>query len=179
MLILASTSPRRKEILERLGYSFRVVDPKVNEEVMRSEVYNLALDLSKQKAYAVYKQYPNDEILACDTIVILNHKIIGKPKDLEDAKSILRRLSGTKHIVLSGYTFISKDKEVNRTVRTEVYFKKLSEDIIEEYVKTKLPMGKSGAYGIQDGFDFVDKIKGSFDNVMGLPSEDIIKYCFK
>lgn len=179
MLILASTSPRRKEILRRLGYEFKIVDPHIIEVDSRLHPHELPLDISKQKAYAVFNNYPHDSILACDTVVILNQQIIGKPKDHEDAKRILRLLSGTKHVVLSGYTFISKEKEINRTVRTEVYFRKLSEKEIEDYVLTGSPLDKAGAYGIQDGFDFVEKIVGSFDNVMGFPSEDILKHCFK
>lgn len=178
MLILASTSPRRKEILTRLGYDFKIIDPNIIEVNSRLHPHELPLDISRQKAYAVFKNYPNASVLACDTVVILNKQIIGKPLDNEDAKRILRLLSGTKHIVLSGYTFINNKKEINRTVRTEVYFRKLSEKDIEDYVKTGSPLDKAGAYGIQDGFDFVEKIVGSFDNVMGFPSEDIIKYCF-
>lgn len=178
MLILATTSPRRKEILTRLGFSFKAVDPKIVEVNSGLKPYLFPLDMSKQKAYAVFKDYPNDSVLACDTIVILNEQIIGKPADIEDAKRILRLLSGKKHIVLSGYTFINKEKEINRTVRTKVYFRKLSEKEIEDYVQTGSPLDKAGAYGIQDGYDFVEKIVGSFENVMGFPSEDILKHCF-
>ena len=104
---------------------------------------------------------------------------MGKPKSVEDAKRMLRSLSGEKHVVISGYTYISKEKEVTRTVRTYVYFNKLSEELIDKYVASGSPMDKAGAYGIQDSdFNLVNHIEGSFDNVIGLPVEDIQAHVF-
>ena len=92
---------------------------------------------------------------------------------------MLRKLSGKKHVVISGYTFINKDKEITRTVTTYVYFNDISDQLIDEYIKTGSPMDKAGAYGIQDKeFNLVNHIEGSLDNVIGLPVEDIKKHCF-
>ena len=91
---------------------------------------------------------------------------------------MLKKLSGKKHIVLSGYTFINRNREINRTVRTEVYFRALDDNLILRYIKTGSPLDKAGAYGIQDDFALVERIVGSYDNVMGFPSEDIAKHCF-
>lgn len=179
MLILASTSPRRKELLKKIHKEFVVMDPHVDEKSFTTINSALPQAISKLKAYALFSKYPLDQVLACDTIVIFNDQVLGKPKNEEDAKAMLRKLSNNKHIVLSGYTYIDKDKEINRTVKTIVYFNKLDEETISNYVKEKKPLDKAGAYGIQDeGFDLIKKIDGSYDNVMGLPSEDIAKYCF-
>ena len=92
---------------------------------------------------------------------------------------MLKKLSGNKHVVISGYTFINKDKEITRTVRTYVYFNKLSDETIDAYIKSGSPMDKAGAYGIQDSeFNLVNHIEGSLDNVIGFPVEDIKAHCF-
>ena len=97
----------------------------------------------------------------------------------EKASEMLHKLSGRKHVVISGYTLISKEKEITRTVRTYVYFNKLSDELIEKYIATGSPMDKAGAYGIQDKeFDLVNHIEGSFDNVIGLPTEDLKQHWF-
>ena len=136
---------------------------------------DLPAEESKLKAYAVASRYPGDEVLACDTVVLLDGEALGKPKDAEEAKAILKKESGRKQIVLSGYTYIGRGKEITRTVKTEVFFEDLSDALIEAYVATGSPLDKAGAYGIQDPFPLVKEIRGSFDNVMGLPTEDIKK----
>lgn len=176
MLILASSSPRRKELLKKITKSFTVVEPNVNERDYHFDVFQYALELSRLKAYEVSSRYPNEPVLACDTIVVLDNKIINKPKDNNDAKRILKLLSNKTHLVISGYTYINKKKEVNRQVITKVTFNKLSDKLINEYVNKGLARGKAGAYGIQDGYDLVKSINGSYDNVVGLPVEDIKKY---
>ncbi|MCQ2796745.1 MAG: Maf family protein [Bacilli bacterium] len=176
MLILASSSPRRKELLKKITKSFVIVEPKVNERDYQFDVFCYALELSRLKAYEVSSRYPNEPILACDTIVVLNNEIINKPKDDKDAKRILRLLSNKTHLVISGYTYINKEKEVNRQVVTRVTFNKLTESLINEYVSKGLANGKAGAYGIQDNYDLVKSIDGSYFNVMGLPIEDIKKH---
>ncbi|MFA7067587.1 MAG: septum formation protein Maf [Erysipelotrichia bacterium] len=179
MLILASKSPRRKELLHKICSDFIVISPDINEDESRKNPHDHPLDVSRLKAYEVFKKYPNDDILACDTVVIIDNLILGKPQDEKDAYHMLKMLSGKRHVVLSGYTYINPLIEINRTVKTEVYFKDLSDDLIANYIKTGSSFDKAGAYGIQDGFDLVDHIVGSFDNVMGFPSEDIKKHCFK
>ena len=173
MLILASSSPRRKQLLKKITKSFTVVEPKVNEREYQFSPFNYALELSRLKAYEVSSRYPNEPILACDTVVILDNEIINKPKDDQDAKRILKLLSNKTHLVISGYTYINKKKEINRQVITKVTFNKLSNELINEYVKKGYAKGKAGAYGIQDPFEIVKTIEGSYDNVMGLPTEDI------
>lgn len=176
MLILASSSPRRKQLLKKITKSFTVVSPRVNERDYQFDVFQYALELSRLKAYEVSSRYPNEPVLACDTVVVLNNQIINKPKDNNDAKRILKLLSNKTHLVISGYTYLNKNKEVNRQVITKVTFNKLSDELINEYVSKGLAKGKAGAYGIQDNYPLVKSINGSYDNVMGLPTEDIKKH---
>lgn len=176
MIILASSSPRRKELMKKITKDFTVISPEVDERRYNFNISSYASELSKLKAYEVHSRYPNDKVLAVDTIVIFNNEIINKPKDDEDAKRILKMLSGNTHYVLSGYTYIDMDREITRTVKTIVRFNKLSDELINEYVAKGLAKGKAGAYGIQDDYPLVNSIDGSYDNVMGLPTEDIIKH---
>ncbi len=179
MLILASKSPRRNELLKKIAPSFLVMDSNIDEHQIKCNQSSLPLEISKLKAYAIHSKYPNDDVLACDTVVIFKNEVLGKPKNEQDAINMLKKLSGQKHIVLSGYTFISQNKEVNRTVKTIVYFNRLSDELIRQYVENKKPLDKAGAYGIQDeGCNLVNHIEGSYDNVMGLPVEDIKSHCF-
>ena len=179
MFILASASPRRKNLLSMLVSDFKVIPSNVDESKIIAEPYDLPLELSKLKANDVYKDHQDDTILACDTIVILDNEVIGKPKDENDAIKMLLKLSGRKHIVVTGYTFISKDKIIHRSVKSEVYFNDLDLEYIKKYVKEEKPLDKAGAYGVQDKkYKLVKKITGSYYNVMGLPVEDIKKYCF-
>lgn len=176
MLILASGSPRRKELLKKVFKDYVVIVPDIDERALNLAAKDLAAEESKEKAYAIASRYPNDEVLACDTIVVLEGKVLGKPHNEEDAKRMLRAQSGKKQVVLSGYTYIGKGKEITRTVATNVYFNKLSDELIENYVRNKKPLDKAGAYGIQDGYPLVNRIEGSYDNVMGLPTEDIASH---
>ena len=179
MIILASESPRRKELIKKITKEFTVIPANIDESVLHIPACDLPGELSKLKAYDVFAKYPNDKVLACDTVVILDGEIMGKPHTVEKAREMLHKLSGRKHVVISGYTIISKEKEVTRTVRTYVYFNKLSDELIEKYIATGSPMDKAGAYGIQDReFDLVSHIEGSFDNVIGLPTEDILQHWF-
>ena len=179
MIILASESPRRKELIKKITKEFTVIPANIDESVLHIPACDLPGELSKLKAYDVFAKYPNDKVLACDTVVIIDGQILGKPHSKEQASEMLHKLSGRKHVVISGYTIISKEKEVTRTVRTYVYFNKLSDELIDKYIATGSPMDKAGAYGIQDKeFDLVSHIEGSFDNVIGLPTEDIKQHWF-
>lgn len=173
MFILASGSPRRKELLAKLVKEFTIIVPNVDESLLHIDAKDLPAEESKAKAYAISALHPNDEVLACDTIVVLDGVPLGKPKDEEDAMAMLRRESGRKQVVLSGYTYIGRGIEVTRTVATDVYFNELSDELIAQYIREKKPLDKAGAYGIQDGYPLIARIDGSFDNVMGLPTEDI------
>ena len=179
MIILASESPRRKELIKKITKEFTVIPANIDESALHIAPHDLPAELSKLKAYDVFAKYPNDKVLACDTVVILDGELMGKPHTKEKAAEMLHKLSGKKHVVISGYTLISKEKEITRTVRTYVYFNKLSEELIQKYIDTGSPMDKAGAYGIQDtDFDLVNHIEGSFDNVIGLPVEDIKRHWF-
>lgn len=178
MFILASGSPRRKELLSKLIKDFTIIVPDVDEHAFPLPAKDLPGALSKAKAYAVYKDHPEDEILACDTIVVLNDEVLGKPKSPQNAIEMLSFESGKRQIVLSGYTYIGKGREITRTVSTSVYFASLSKEQIEEYITKYRPYDKAGAYGIQDGYPLIDHIEGSYDNVMGLPTEDIAYHVF-
>ncbi len=175
MMILASGSPRRKELLKKVRKDFTIVVPSINEDSLHFlPAKDLPLEESRLKAYSLANRYPDDEILACDTVVVLGSEILGKPKNKEDAKAMLRMLSNKRHTVLSGYTYLSKGKEITRTVSTHVYFNELSEEQIDDYLERFHPFDKAGSYGIQDDFPLVHHIEGSFDNVMGLPTEDLL-----
>ena len=179
MTILASESPRRRELIKKITQEFTVIPANIDESILHVPACDLPGELSKMKAYDVFQKHPNDKILACDTVVIIDGQILGKPHSKEQASEMLHKLSGRKHVVISGYTIISKEKEVTRTVRTYVYFNKLSDELIDRYIASGSPMDKAGAYGIQDEeFNLVDHIEGSMDNVVGLPTEDIKAHWF-
>lgn len=176
MWILASSSPRRKELLQSLVDDFMIIAPNVDEHIQVENPEYLPVEISKLKAHAVAKTHPNATILAADTIVIFQGQILGKPKDKEDAKRMLHLLSNQKHEVITGYTLIKGREEIHRQVITQVYFNALPDELIDAYVDTLSPLDKAGAYGIQDkDFPLVHHIEGSYSNVMGLPLEMLKK----
>ncbi len=169
-IILASQSPRRRELLGLFGFPFEVrvadVDETMDEsKCPRSEVARV----SSLKAHAIAAEH-FDTVIAADTVVVCDGKILGKPRDAEDAKAMLRMLSGRKHQVITGLTVLRHWETVNMSVTTDVYFRPLSEEEICRYVASGEPMDKAGSYGIQGGGAlFVEKIVGDYYNVMGLP----------
>lgn len=183
MFILASKSPRRQELLKKIVPSFDIIVPNIDENILISIPSDTAKIISKLKAYKIFQAYPEATVLACDTIVVIDDLLLGKPKDKEDAKRMLRLLSGRKHHVISGFTLVSPTFEINRNVVTEVYFNELSDAQIDAYIESGSPFDKAGAYGIQDeSYKLVRSINGSYYNVMGLPVEDLqkfIKFPFK
>ncbi len=173
-VVLASASPRRREILEQIGLPFTVVPSCAEENVAEGISPSLLVQsLSLLKAADVAKNQPkNTLVIGADTIVVLDGEVLTKPKDSDDAKAMLRRLSGQCHSVLTGLTVMrcSDGKSVSVTEETKVYFKTLSEKEIDSYVKTREPLDKAGSYGIQGlGGLFVEKIDGDYYNVVGLP----------
>ena len=175
MLILASQSPRRKELMHKITDDFLIVPSEIDEAQFLNLPY---MEAVKQIAYAkgekIKHLYPNDVIISADTIVVLNEQIIGKPKDEEDAFNILKRLSGKGHIVVTNYAIFYEDKCHQNSVVSAVYFNKLSDDLIREYIFEKKPLDKAGAYGIQDeGYQLVKEVIGSLNNVIGFPIEEI------
>jgi septum formation protein len=183
-IILASASPRRKEILEKTGLHFAVDESSYEEKTDLSlKPHELAGFFSRGKARDVARRHRNALIIAADTIVVLRARLFGKPRSKEEAGKILKALSGKSHSVITGFTIIDtkEKKELTKTVETKVFFKKLSVDEIEAYMRSGEPFDKAGAYGIQGlGAVIVEKIEGDFYNVMGLPlnalSESLKKF---
>ncbi|MFT6946393.1 MAG: septum formation protein [Vicingaceae bacterium] len=174
-IILASQSPRRKQLLEQLGYSFtqksKDTDENFSAEMPQREV---AEYLSNKKAAAFESEIqPNDLIIASDTIVLIENEILNKPADYKEAFEMISKLSGKQHEVITGVCLKSAKKTVSFSVSTTVFFKKLKEEEINYYINQYKPFDKAGAYGIQEwiGLIGVNKIEGSFYNVMGLPAK--------
>ncbi len=177
MLILASKSPRRQELLKNITSDFIVEISDFDESKVHADAYHLPEVLSKFKAKKVFEHHKNDTVLAADTIVIIDGKVLGKPHDKEEAITMLKELSNKTHDVITGFTILKEDFELTKSVLTKVHFNKLSEKQIEEYVDTLSPLDKAGAYGIQDEeYHLIKKIEGSYSNVMGLPLEELKKY---
>lgn len=172
-IILASKSPRRKHLLENIGLKFKIVPSDINEDLIPlSSPRKYAENLSKEKAKKVAQKYKDAIIIGADSIVIFKGEIIGKPKSMKNAKEILRKLSGQKHLVITGFTVLDSKagKSITKSVLSYVFFKPLSEKEIDAYVKSKEPMGKAGAYAIQEKAGmFIEKVEGDFFNVFGLP----------
>ena len=173
-LILASASPRRREILRGLGAVFEVV-PSLSEERAEHLLHpqEIALSLARQKAEDVFSRFPDAAVLGADTIVYFRGKVLGKPKDAEDAKRTLRMLSGNTHSVFTGYCVLYSGGRAEGVCETEVEFNELSDSFIEEYVAGGSPLDKAGSYGIQDDARIVRAFRGSYTNIVGLPQEAV------
>lgn len=174
--VLASASPRRKELLKEIVEEFEIIPAKGEENLVVSSPKTLVKALARQKAeeVAALPETKGKIVLGADTVVALGQKVLGKPKDEREAVEMLESLSGRAHFVYTGVCFVyekdGKRRVVNKTSKTRVYFNALSEEWIKNYVAGGSPMDKAGAYGIQDG-GLVKKICGSFSNVVGLPVE--------
>ena len=170
MVILASQSPRRKELMEKLHIPFtvRVADIDETPEAGLS-IEDALARLSRRKAEAVPRS-PEDIVIAADTMVVCDGQKLGKPKDRKDAKAMLTRLSGRSHQVMTGLTVLQGEKCISHTEVTDVYFRTLAESEIHRYVASGDCDDKAGSYGIQSGAAlFVEKICGDYYNVVGLP----------
>lgn len=168
-LILASASPRRRQLLEGLGLSFEVRPAGCDESVDTRDPQAMVLELCRRKAQACALQ-DGDVVIAADTVVAAGGGILGKPRDPEQARRMLRTLSGRRHSVFTGVAVRTPQRFVTRCERTEVFFRTLSERDIEDYIASGEPFDKAGGYGIQGrGGVFVQRIEGDFYNVMGLP----------
>lgn len=171
MIILASKSPRRKQLLSMMGLEFTVQTADIDETMDPSQtpVHEVAA-VSARKAEKIAAQHPQDVIVSADTIVVIDGKILGKPKDEQDAARMLRLLSGRTHTVYTGLTVHADGKANTQVVSTGVTFRDLSDAEIAAYIETKEPMDKAGAYGIQGyGSMFVSHLDGDYFCVMGLP----------
>mgnify|MGYP006133166791 CR=1 FL=1 len=176
-IILASKSPRRRQLLEQLGYLFtqrsKDTDENFSNKMPQREV---AEYLSKKKAAAFIGEIrENDLIIASDTIVLIESEILNKPSNDLEAFEMLTKLSGKRHEVITGVCLKSKEKEVSFSVSTSVFFKQLENQEINYYIDKYQPFDKAGAYGIQEwiGLIGVNKIEGSFYNVMGFPAKAV------
>jgi septum formation protein len=170
-LILASSSPRRKELLEQLGLEFDIFSPDIDESVYKSEqAHQYVQRLAEQKAHAVLTKFKDSIVIAADTSLSLDGIIIGKPESKQHAFEIWQSLSGRTHEVLSGVCVASQKKSLSTVVKTQVEFQKLSQQDMEQYWMTGEPEGKAGAYAIQGiAAKFIPRIVGSYTNVVGLP----------
>ena len=171
MFILASASPRRRELLQQIDASFEVKVSSV-EEVTRGNLApaEIVVENAVRKAKAVAEAFPGDAVLGADTIVFLDGRVYGKPKDGEEAKAMLRALAGREHEVATGIAWVHAGEVFTDVETTRVFFAPLTEEAIDAYVKTGEPLDKAGAYAIQGrAAQFIESIEGSFSNVVGLP----------
>lgn len=183
-IILASGSPRRKELLRKLIDRFDIIISEFNEEIIKSQENNpeeLVKKLSLAKANDILSNLDREEeftIIAADTVVCINDEILGKPLDKNDAEKMLKKLSGNTHSVLTGMTviiykngIIKKDTVCSKST---IYFNKLTENEIIEYIKTGEPLDKAGSYAIQGiGNKFIKKYEGNFDSIVGLDTKQL------
>ena len=175
--ILASASLRRIKLLKQIGIQFKSIPSKINEKSFCScpfmgKATTIAKTLAIAKALDVSKKFDTGIIIGVDTIVVIRDEILGKPKSFKEAASILKKLSGKTHKVITGFAIVDakNGRKLVDSVSTFVTFRKLSNQEIIDYVKTKEPMDKAGAYGIQgNGGCFVKKLTGCYFNVVGLP----------
>ena len=171
-IILASGSPRRKELLELLGVPFEIKTSDVPEALYSGnlEFVEYAQSLAITKTVSVAEKYPDAVVIGADTIVVLGKHVFPKPQDNEEAKRFLRELSGQTHSVITSVAISVNARTSTFSVETEVTFTELDEPLIDAYVASGDPLDKAGAYGIQTGGAlFIEKIKGDYHSVMGLP----------
>ena len=177
-LILASQSPRRKKLLEQAGIAFTVIPGNFDEDsIPRDEPKAYAKVLAREKANQIAAQYPDAWIIGADTIVCIDDAVLGKPRSKQNARSMLRRLSGRTHQVVTGYALVhqSQQRLITDAVKTDVRFKALTEAEIEWYIHTSEPFDKAGGYAIQGlGTFLVKAVSGSYTNVVGLPVCEVI-----
>ncbi len=175
-IILASASPRRRELLSLAGFDFDVVTAHVNEVLdPELEPQALVMSLAEQKARAVAKKHKEQIVIGADTVVVLEGKVLGKPKDEADAAKMLKSLSGKAHEVFTGVSIIKNEKSHCFFERTKVKFCELDDEQIRTYVASGEPMDKAGAYGIQGkGCVLVEGIEGDYFNVVGFP---VSRFC--
>lgn len=178
MILLASGSPRRSEILTREEIPFHVWVPNIDEILDESKTCaEQAMDIAKEKAMAAFEKFPDETILAADTIVVLNEEIYGKPVSNSDAKRMLMSLNNNTHYVITAFCVIKDNEVITDYDQTEVTFNDCSNEEIDEYIASGEPMDRAGAYAIQEKGEFLAKsYKGDYDTIVGLPITKIRKY---
>lgn len=179
-LILASKSPRRKNLLEKTGLRVNIIPSNIDESDFKlTPPKSYVKTLSCAKARNISAQNPDNWVLGADTIVVINGTVLGKPKDQNQARRMLEMLSGQKHQVFTGFTLshLAKAERFTNVIVTDVYFKHLNADEIDWYLATGEPFDKAGAYAIQGiGTFIVKKINGSYTNVIGLPVCEVMEF---
>jgi septum formation protein len=183
-LVLGSQSPRRKELLSWLNIPFKIITADLAEISEETISEKIAMDIASQKAHAVLGQagaVVNPFIISSDTIVVLDEKLYGKPKDRDDARVILSELSDKTHKVVTGVSFLFKDQNTNKMREhlfydlTEVTFNEITDDLMDSYIATGDSLDKAGAYGIQGpSLTFITKVNGSYSNVVGFPLDKVV-----
>lgn len=183
-LILGSQSPRRKELLSWLNIPFKILTADLDEVSNETQSEKIAMDIASQKAHAVLKQgaeVVKPFIISSDTIVVLDNKLYGKPKDKDDARRILTELSDQTHEVITGVSFLFLDPNTKKIREhlfydsTEVTFNQITPELMDHYIATGDSLDKAGAYGIQGpSLTFISKVNGSYSNVVGFPLDKIV-----
>jgi len=179
-IILASGSPRRRELMTRIGMNFQYVTSEIKEEFIEGKDFaEQAMMLAAKKAYNVSNIYDEAFIIAADTVVTCDDRIFGKPKSEEDVYETLRFLSGKTHEVITGVALINKREQHHKQFyeKTKVHFREFTDDFIKWYIKSEEPFDKAGSYGIQGkGCLMVTGIEGCYDNVVGLPVSRLFEF---
>lgn len=176
-LILASGSPRRKELLSELGYDFEIIPSNINETLdLNKPIEEEMIKLSFNKALSVFENHKDSIVIGADTIVYKNNKIYGKPKDEQDAFNMIKELNNSSHEVITAVSVISKEKSESFYTKTIVTFDYLTDEEIRDYIKKDNVLDKAGAYAIQsEAKKFVKSINGDYYSVMGLPVSELNK----
>ena len=176
-IILASSSPRRKKILEKLGYNFIIKVPDIDENnINELNPIDYVKDVSMRKGLTVHQQYKNNFVLSGDTIVEYENKIIGKPSSNQDAYEVLSLLSGNSHYVISALSLTYNDNQITIFDSTKVSFRKLKKEKIKYYINNFDVLDKAGSYNIEDAEEyFIKNIDGCYNNIVGFPEEKFLK----
>lgn len=177
ILVLASSSPRRQELLRNAGIRFEVQPADLNEDPLPGEIAKSCAErLARAKALAVARQHPNDCVLGADTVVVVDGELLGKPNDAEDATRMLRMLSGREHQVITGVCLVAGERVTVASETTRVTVIEITDDEIADYVSSGEPMDKAGAYAIQGiASRWVPRIDGDYSNVVGLPVALVVR----
>lgn len=178
MIVLASQSPRRQQLMHRISDAFIVDVSHIDESTsLNMSPVEAVMDIAKRKGLDVQIRHPNDTIISADTIVVIDNMILGKPVDKADANRMLHILSNRTHKVITAFCIFKEEQFYEEYVESEVTFYDLSQSLIDSYIESGSPMDKAGAYGAQDNNDFkiVKSISGSHDNVIGFPVDEIKK----
>ena len=176
-IILASSSPRRKKILQKLGYNFEIEIPNIDERNINDlNPIDYIIDVSMRKGLKVHQNHPNEHIISGDTIIEFENQIIGKPKSNVDAMNILKLLSDKHHFVISALSLTSLDEQITIFDSTKVSFKKLDNDLIQSYISNFNVLDKAGSYNIENAEEyFIKNIDGCYNNIVGFPEKKFLK----